>query len=74
MSGSRGKRHLWRQVKAIASLPVTIPLWFIGWALYCVGDQGTLPSVTKKKAVTTFEKEDCESNNTRESAPKQILT
>jgi hypothetical protein len=73
MNSSNGKGHLWHQVKIIALLPVTIPLWLVGWALYCVGDNRTLPDTAEKKNITAFEKEERERNNAEEEAPKQLL-
>jgi len=45
----------------------------VGWTLYWIGDQRMSSRTAKKKAITSFEKEDYERNNMKEASPKQIV-
>jgi hypothetical protein len=72
MNGSNGKGHVWRQVRIIAFLPLTIFLWLIGWALYCLGDQRTLARTSRTETVADLEKEE-QRNDTRKTALQQVF-
>jgi len=65
MKDSNGNEHVWRRVKIIVLLPLTIFLWMTGWTLYWVAAQRTSSRTAKKKIM--------KETTLRESSPQQIL-
>ena len=73
MKDSKGNRHVWRPVKIIVLLPLTIFLWMTGWTLAYIGAQGMSERTAQNKTIQISQKENCERETLTEDTPPQIL-
>jgi len=73
MKDSKGNGHLWRQVKIIVLLPLTIFLWMTGWALSWIGAQRMPPRTAQKKTIQIPKEGTFERETLKEESPEQIV-
>jgi hypothetical protein len=74
MKDSKSNGHLWRRVKIIVLLPLTIFIWMTGWALSWIGGQKMSPRTAQKKTIKIPKKGTFERETLKEASPQQIVT